>query len=130
MPVVHPDTTQSTGAIAVRQALWGVCRKCNGRATVNHHKGCDKYLSRFNNWIKNNYEKWLDCVRLCDRCHSEIHAVYALYFPVFTHNTPDKATSMRTFFIKRCNWWLSDNKSKAPQLPTPPPTTGSPGEKV
>lgn len=109
MSVLSPDLT----AVARR------CAKCRSRkAVLRHHKGCDKYLGRFNPWIRKNYWKFIECVRLCNECHEEIHRLYLPLFR-FPHRTPRDAAVMRKRLIKLCDLWLATRYHVRSPLPGP-----------
>ena len=88
-----------------------LCEKCgvSSNNAVRHHKGGDRLLSLISKEIANQYYKYNNCVTLCRNCHKEIHTIYQKYLDgTFRFNDEESALRMRSFLIKRCNWWLAD----------------------
>lgn len=97
--------------------VWG-CRKCGRNVeTFRHHKGNDGLLKLYNKRIARQYYDYLDCVRLCQDCHCEIHYLYdKLILRYWLDKTPRGANTIRKRCIKLADRWLAGDV-EAPEIP-------------
>jgi len=99
------------------QAWETECNKCHKRKPIyRHHKGFDSFLGHYNKGIGRNYLKWLDCVRLCEDCHCEIHFIYERYTDNWVNRSPRGATIFRAVLIGVCDDWLA-GRIRPPSVP-------------
>lgn len=94
------------------------CVKCNrkGHALFRHHKGNDAFLARFNRQIGLDYDKYLDCVYLCNRDHMVIHFIYEPICQAWENYSPKGAWRLRAKLIDLCDLWLA-GKIANPVIP-------------
>lgn len=103
--------------VDMTQAFETECNKCHKRRSIyRHHKGMDSFLGYYNRAIGYRYYKWLDCVRLCEDCHCEIHFIYERYVANWVNRTPRGATRFRAVLIGVCDDWLA-GRVKSPTIP-------------
>ena len=95
-------TVDPTGALTL-------CHKCRktGVPISRHHKGNDAFLSIYNWRIRRDYDKFLDCVPICDDCHMEIHWLYKPFEESHTDWSVKGTFALRTLLIDVCDQWLS-----------------------
>lgn len=95
------------------------CEKCGTTAPpiCRHHKGNDAYLARWNQGIRGNYRRYLDCCRLCHDCHRDIHWIYYVKITKFwVDRTPRGARNIRARCIRLCDRWLAGKTIKVPKM--------------
>lgn len=93
------------------------CNKCHQRKSIyRHHKGFDSLTGLYNKAIGYRYYKWLDCVRLCEDCHCEIHFIYERYVKNWVNRTAKGAKQFRDVLIGVCDDWLA-GRIKSPTVP-------------